>query len=122
MDKLLNKMTDMPLYEYYFEPVNHEGVVFFQFMHRDHDKGLKIKKNIELLFNLLQIITVIIFLVIIYSLVVFKSKIKYIFVIIFIFLWLTRFLTPLYVNYNCYKAYRQMIQGKQSLRNPETFI
>lgn len=122
MDSLLNKMTDMPLYEYYFEPVNHEGVVFFQFMHRDHKKGLKIKKNIELLFNLLQIMTIIIFLTILYSLVVFKSKIKYIFVLIFILLWLTRFLTPLYVNYNCYKAYRQMIQGKKSLRDPETFV
>ena len=29
IDAMIRKMTNMPLYEYYFEPVNNEGIVFF---------------------------------------------------------------------------------------------
>lgn len=122
MDYFMSKTTPIPLYEYYFEPVSTDGVVFFQFMHKNHEEGMKIKKTIEILFGALQILTVLIFFTIIFSLFKLKSNLKYLLVIIFIILWLTRFLTPLYVNYNCYKAYRQMFMGKNSLRDPEAFL
>lgn len=121
MDFILKRVTDIPLYEYYFEPVNNDGVVFFQFMHKNFEAGLRVKKAIETLFGFIQFFIMIIFLLIIYCIVKINSKYKYLIVLIFIILWTTRFLTPLYVNFNCYKAYRQMFLGKSSLRNPENF-
>ena len=40
---ILNKCTDMPLFEYYFEPINNEGFVFLQFMHNNFEKGCRQK-------------------------------------------------------------------------------
>ena len=48
----------MPLYEYYFEPVNNEGIIFFQFMHRDFDKGMRAKRAIEIAYVVAQLLTI----------------------------------------------------------------
>jgi hypothetical protein len=34
-------------YEYYFEPTGKDGVVFFQFMNKDFEAGMRAKKTIE---------------------------------------------------------------------------
>ena len=121
IDSLMPIVTDMPLYEYYFEPVNNEGVVFFQFMHKTHESGLRIKKGIEFLFILSQIIFIILFFMVIYSLYSLSSNYKYYILIAFIVIWLTRFLNPLYVNYNVYKAYRQVLFPSNSMTTPKEF-
>ena len=120
LDCILPKVTDMPLYEYYFEPVNNEGIVFFQFMHRDHAKGLRIKTIIETCCAITQLTVVVAFIMVVYSF-LFKGHVKYGLSILFIVLLFTRFLNPLYVNYNCYKAYMQMFLGKNSLLSQEEF-
>jgi hypothetical protein len=110
----------MPLYEYYFEPVNNEGIVFFQFMHKDHVKGMRIKHLIESSCMITQILFIVGFVWILYAL-IFKGPIKYVIFILFWGLLFTRFLNPLYVNYNCYKAYMQMFLGKDSLLSQSDF-
>ena len=56
LDAIVRSQTSKPFYEYYFEPVGKEGMVFLQFMHDDLETGLKIKKRIEWLFVLTQLI------------------------------------------------------------------
>lgn len=121
IDTLIPSLTDMPLYEYYFEPVNNEGVVFFQFMHRDFNKGLKAKRIIEVLFVMTQLLFFLTFLIIIYTLFTCKGYISLTLLFLFIGAWFTRFLNPMYVNYNNYKAYMQMFQGKNSLTSQKDF-
>ena len=121
LDTMIRKMTDMPLYEYYFEPVNNEGIVFFQFMHRNHTIGMRVKKLIEILFAITQLLFICAIIFIIYVLFKVPNRNNYIIIIIFIFIWFTRFLNPMYVNYNCYKAYAQMFQGKDSLTSQSDF-
>lgn len=119
-DFILPRFTDMPLYEYYFEPVNNEGIVFFQFMHKDHVKGMRLKHLIESCCMITQILFIIGFVWMLYAL-IFKGPIKYVIFILFWGLLFTRFLNPLYVNYNCYKAYMQMFLGKDSLLSQSEF-
>jgi hypothetical protein len=121
LDLCIPLMTDMPLYEYYFEPVNNEGLVFMQFMHKNHEMGMRAKLCIEIMFAITQLIFIFTFVAIIYSMFQMKGIIKYIVFIFFICVWITRFLNPMYVNYNCYKAYMQMFIGKHSLTSQEEF-
>ena len=121
VDIIVQSLTDMPLYEYYFEPVNNEGVVFFQFMHKDFDKGMMSKKAIEFAFAVSQLLTICIGILITYMLFYMNNKYKYIIAAIAFAVWLTRFLNPLYVNYNCVKAYKQMFMGQESLTSQEEF-
>jgi hypothetical protein len=121
VDVLIPSITDMPLYEYYFEPVNNEGIVFFQFMHRNFESGMKAKRLIEVLFGMTQLIFILLFCMILYK--VFRREwySAFLWMIGSFLLWATRFLNPMYVNYNNYKAYMQMIQGKHSLTSQKEF-
>ena len=121
VDAVVKSQTDMPLYEYYFEPVGTEGMVFMQFMHKDFDKGMRTKRIIEFLFALTQIIYVAIIAVTLYSLIAMKGNIGFYLLIFLVLLTMTRFLNPLYANYNLYKGYRQMFMGKDSLRTPKEY-
>ena len=121
IDVVVQSLTDMPLYEYYFEPVNNEGVVFFQFIHMDFDKGMQVKKAIEIAYTMAQLLTISIGILITYLLYNMKSRYKYIIAFIAYGVWLTRFLNPLYVNYNCFKAYKQIFLGEGSLTTQEEF-
>jgi len=47
VDAIMTSFQCGTFYEYYFEPTGHEGVVFFQFMNADFEKGMQAKKAIE---------------------------------------------------------------------------
>jgi hypothetical protein len=47
MDGILYAGGSMPFYEYYFEPTGTHTLIFFQFMHRDFEKGMQVKRVIE---------------------------------------------------------------------------
>ena len=121
LDSIVESYTDMPLFEYYFEPVNNEGCVFLQFMHYDFDKGMKAKKQIEWLFFLTQLLVLISFIAVVYLVIKLKSPLKYLLILGFCILYLTRLLNPIYSNYNWYKAYRQILVGNDSTTTPEQF-
>ena len=59
LDAILHHHKCMPFYEYYFEPTGVSSTVFFQFLHHDFDRGMKVKKILErtmLLFNALILV------------------------------------------------------------------
>jgi hypothetical protein len=47
VDLILRLGGAMPFYEYYFEPTGTFSTVFFQFLHRDFDRGMQLKRSIE---------------------------------------------------------------------------
>ena len=98
LNNILNSFTDMPLFEYYFEPINNEGFVFLQFMHNNFEKGMIAKNRIEMLFSLTQIIFILTFIVVLALLFGFRTKNAYIYAILFIVVYLTRFLNPISPN------------------------
>lgn len=121
IDLLLPMLTDRPLYEYYFEPVGSDGMVFFQFMHDDFEKGMRAKRIIECLFALTQIVVAAAIVFTIHLLVTKRNKLSIIVAAVLFFLLITRFLNPLHTNYNLYKGYRQMFSGKDSMRSPDDY-
>jgi Zn-dependent membrane protease YugP len=100
----------MPFYEYYFEPSGKNGMVVFQFMHTYFDEGMKVKKHIETMINFAQYLFILLFII---GLILFSiNKIVGLIVIISVgLLFNTRFLNPLGVQYQHWKATKQMIMG-----------
>ncbi len=47
LDMIMKMFGSMCFYEYYFEPTGKNSTVFFQFLHRDFDTGMKVKVIIE---------------------------------------------------------------------------
>jgi hypothetical protein len=47
LDLLLRWRGAMPFYEYYFEPTGTTSTIFFQFLHKDFEKGMRLKETIE---------------------------------------------------------------------------
>ena len=119
LDLIIHRLTNMPLYEYYFEPVGNDGMVFIQFMHSDFNSGMKAKKIIEFLFVATQIVFFSIFIASITSFIYKKYSMSSILLLVFFILFLSRFLNPLYSNYNLYKGYRQMIFYNDETNNSE---
>jgi hypothetical protein len=120
LDLIVPFGTSKPFYEYYFEPAGKSGMVFLQFMHDDFDKGMAHKRNIERLFALTQVITIIAALVII-GLLFTNFKYKYYLVAISVLLYLTRFLNPISATHNLYKGQRQALFGGGPVSGPEDF-
>lgn len=62
IDILMVSGGSMNFYEYYFEPTGKHSTVFFQFLHKDFESGMKLKKRLEtilLIMNLLFVFSVI---------------------------------------------------------------
>ena len=117
VDWFVRKRTTRPFYEYYFEPTGQTGMVFFQFMDNDFEKGMQTKKEIEQMFAKAQIVFYILIVLGIY-LVGFSEWSGRNYVGVFILLlWLTRFLNPITANYNLYKAQKQSIFGGGPTKN-----
>lgn len=108
IDFITKKHGTMPFYEYYFEPAGKNGMVAFQFMHEDYKLGMKAKNHIESLINLAQYIFIILFIL---SLLIFSvSKVLGILMLIIIgMLFNTRFLNPIGVQYQQWKATKQLL-------------
>ncbi len=130
IDHVIQNKTKLPFYEYYFEPAGKEGMVFLQFMDTDLERGMKTKQSIEKMFNAAQIIIYLLivfaFLFLFINFINFKNfKNKYYFIFVVLLLFLTRFLNPIVINYNLYKAQKQMLFGggpdKSTQQDLETF-
>jgi len=125
VDRFIRKKTQRPFYEYYFEPTGQTGMVFFQFMDNDFHKGMQTKKEIEKLFDQVQLIMYALFLVAILTIGFTSWPYKNYLGFVILLIWLTRFLNPIKVNYNLYKAQKQSIFGggpsKETAGEIETF-
>jgi hypothetical protein len=101
INKIVTKYDVKPFYEYYFEPVGKDGLVFFQFSHNDFNKGMELKKNMEFLFSYAQYSLLLLFVI---SFVVIFTNVKFgisLLVISFMLL-LTRYLNPIFKNVSFY--------------------
>ena len=85
-------------------------MVFLQFMDDDFNRGMQTKEKIQAWFNTLQIISYILFIFLLVIL-FFQFKWKYYLVSSIVLILSTRYLNPMMVNYNLYKAQRQEIFG-----------
>jgi hypothetical protein len=125
VDWFVRKKTQRPFYEYYFEPTGQSGMVFFQFMHDDFDRGMQTKLEIEKMFNNAQLVMYA--LLVLAIVLVWFTNLPYKNYIGFLILlfWLTRFLNPIVANYKLYKAQKQSIFGggpnKDTAGEIETF-
>jgi hypothetical protein len=111
LDYIVQQHTKLPFYEYYFEPAGKEGMVFLQFMDTNFERGMKTKERIENLFNISQKIMYSFLIIMILLLLFSKSTVKYYFMLFVIGLFLSRFINPMTVNYNLYKAQKQSLFG-----------
>jgi hypothetical protein len=108
VDWFIHKHTQRPFYEYYFEPVGTTGMVFFQFMDDNFERGMQTKRVIEQLFDRAQIIMyVLILLAVLIGLT--KSPYRYPFVLFVLFVFLLRIFNPISANYKLYKGQKQSI-------------
>lgn len=106
LDNFIIKYGANSFYEYYFEPTGRSGMVFFQFFHEDFDKGMSAKKEMETKFNILQQTALLLILGIIIGF--FTSKIiSGVFFILFMILFLGRFLNPIGAQLSLLKAQKQ---------------
>lgn len=110
MDTIMKLGNCMNFYEYYFEPSGGIGMVSYQFMHHDFEKGKKIKKLIEFLLNIAQMFFyfMILLLIIVY---LFYKKYFYIFLFFSVILFSTKILNPLSIHNNLFKAQSQYFKS-----------
>ena len=110
IDYIAKKHNTMPFYEYYFEPAGKNGMVTFQFMHKKFEDGMKAKHHVETLINLAQYLFILLFII---SLIVFSFNKVLGIIMLFIIgtLFNTRFLNPIGVQYQQWKATKQLIFG-----------
>jgi hypothetical protein len=109
VDWYVERKTSFPFYEYYFEPVGKSGMVFFQFMDDNFERGMQTKTQIEKIFNITQMITYFLIMITLYIIFYTTWKYKYTFTFFVFFLFLTRFFNPIIANYKLYKAQKQYI-------------
>ena len=51
---ILHHNGALPYSEFYFEPINTSSTIFYQFLHRDFDKGMRLKHTIETLLSIVN--------------------------------------------------------------------
>ena len=124
IDWYVKKYQVKPFYEYYFEPVGKSGMVFFQFMHDDFERGMQTKEAIEAIFDKAQYLM--------YALIVIAmfigltgSPYRYPVFFFVLFIFLLRLFNPFNVNFKLYKAQMQDIfkEGptKEEVKEVEPF-
>ncbi len=109
IDWYIQKKTDRPFYEYYFEPVGTTGMVFFQFMDDDFERGMRTKREIEYIFNRAQIVMYILIALAFLFVGFTQWSYRFFFLFVVIFIFLIRIFNPIVVNYKLYKAQKQSI-------------
>jgi len=120
IDWYIKKKTDRPFYEYYFEPVGTAGMVFFQFMDDDFERGMQTKREIESYFDRAQIMMygLIILTILLLGFTTWSYRFLFLFLVLFIFC--IRFFNPIIANYKLYKAQKQSIFREGPTKDTET--
>lgn len=107
LDVFVNAYGVRPFYEYYFEPVGKDGMVFFQFLHDDFKTGMRLKNDMEMVFTLVQYFFILIAVIITY-IIIKDFRLGILILIIFVVLIMTRYLNPICINQNLYKVQKQL--------------
>ena len=106
LDVIMKSNKTMPFYEYYFEPTGGLNTVFFQFLHHDFEQGMRVKKIVERLSLVFNVLILLLLLVgILYALFTGCFSILY----VFLFLYLTNFDNSLIVVIHQFKNQKQFV-------------
>lgn len=122
VDLFIRQHTPRPFYEYYFEPTGSSGMVFFQFMDDNFERGMETKKTIEKIFTGAQIVMYVLLLIMLYVLFNTTSTYKTAITVTILLLWLTRCLNPITANYNLYKGQKQLLFSDGPTKDTEDDI
>jgi len=125
VDRYVKKRGVKPFYEYYFEPVGSSGMVFFQFMDDDFERGMQTKQAIERIFDQSQYAMYALLLAAFLLLSFTQWSYRFFFLFLVLFVFLLRLFNPLNTNYKLYKAQMQGIfkEGptKEAVKDVEPF-
>lgn len=122
MDWFIEKHTKFPFYEYYFEPAGTSGMVFFQFMDADFERGMQTKLQIEKIVNTAQIIMYVLIALAIFFIGFTNWSYRHVFFLCVILIFLTRLFNPISVNYKLYTAQKQSIFKEGPTKDTEDDI
>ena len=122
MDWFITKHTDRPFYEYYFEPTGSSGMIFYQFMDNDFEKGMQTKLQLEKIFDIAQILMYVLLALMIFLLAFTNWSYKYFFAFAVLCIFLMRIFNPIATNYSLYKAQKQSIFGGGPTNDPDENI
>lgn len=117
IDAFITRCTKRPYYEYYFEPTGATGMVYFQFMDDDFERGMQTKLQIEKIFNIAQLMMYGLLALVIYLYTMTEWKYRNVVALVVLGIWLVRIFNPIGVNYKVYKAYKQSIFGGGPTKN-----
>jgi hypothetical protein len=117
----MEKHAVRPFYEYYFEPVGTTGMVFFQFMDDNFERGMQTKQEIEHIFDKAQIVMYILIGIVIILKLIHSSYFFPAFLLVFA-IFLIRIFNPIIVNYKLYKAQKQAIFREGPTKDTENDI
>jgi hypothetical protein len=121
IDWFMEKHAVRPFYEYYFEPVGTTGMVFFQFMDDNFERGMQTKQEIEHIFDKAQIVMYILIGIVIILKLIHSSYFFPAFLLVFA-IFLIRIFNPIIVNYKLYKAQKQAIFREGPTKDTENDI
>jgi len=121
IDWFMEKHAVRPFYEYYFEPVSNTGMVFFQFMDDNFERGMQTKREIEHIFNQAQILMYVLIGIVILLKLIHSSYFFPFFLLVFA-IFLIRIFNPIIVNYKLYKAQKQSIFRNGPTKDTENDI
>lgn len=107
LDRIMEHHGCMEFYEYYFEPSGKLGSTIMQFNHHNFEKGMQVKREIERLMTVTQVLFTLAFLWIIISLIRKSKNAKPVMVIVFI-LFISKYINPMSTHYDLYKCQKQM--------------
>ena len=119
LDWFLRRQHVLPFYEYYFEPAGDSGLVFYQFMDTNFERGMQTKQLMQHWFGLLQGIFIGLGVLII-AMFALGQRWRWVVFLLVLFWWLTRYLNPMMANLNLYKAQRQNLFGSGPVQGPTT--
>lgn len=112
LDYVMKKNNCKEFYEYYFEP---EGkgmnMVCYQFLHEDFDKGMKLKKELETIMSITQILIILLLIIGILITLYYDKTIGIISLLILSVLYSTRLLNPISMHVNLWNAQKQALFG-----------
>ena len=112
LDNIMDYNGCKEFYEYYFEPSGSGlGMVCFQFLHEDFNKGMQLKNSLESIMSITQITFILLYLIAILITFYYNPIVGIVLLIIISAIFSSRFLNPLSMHVNLWNAQKQALFG-----------
>ena len=112
LDNIMDYNGCKEFYEYYFEPSGSGlGMVCFQLLHEDFNKGMQLKNSLESIMSITQITFILLYLIAILITFYYNPIVGIVLLIIISAIFSSRFLNPLSMHVNLWNAQKQALFG-----------